>query len=109
MSDHRSSAPRALEQLPPKANLRPAEIALFLGCHVATVYALIHDGVIPAVKLTRCYVIPREKFLLAYESHTVEPQFQYFLALGQSRLFYSSLFFATFSTPHFVGNHSRVL
>ena len=61
--------------LPPKANLRPAEIAAFLDCHISTVYELINNGVIPAVKLTRHLLIPREKFLAAYAAHTIEAEF----------------------------------
>ena len=64
---------RVIDQLPKKANLTPAEVAAFLGCHLDTVYELIHSGVIPANKMMRHYRIPREKFLAAYECHTFEP------------------------------------
>jgi excisionase family DNA binding protein len=62
-----------VEKLPPKQNLRPTEVAEFLDCNLDTVYRMIHDGVIPAVKLGKHYRIPRDKFLEAYEKHLLKP------------------------------------
>ncbi len=73
MTEQRSPAARAAEQLPPKANLRPAEVAAFLGFSVDTVYDLIHIGAIPAVRFARNFVIPRAQFLAAYQQNAFQP------------------------------------
>jgi excisionase family DNA binding protein len=68
------SEPKAIEKLPPKANLRPAEVAAFLDINVQTVYDLIAEGLIPAIKYHREYRIPRDKFLVAYERSAFVPK-----------------------------------
>jgi excisionase family DNA binding protein len=66
---------KSLDQLPPKPNLRPAEVARFLQCHIDTVYELIHLGKIPAKRLTRHYLIPRAEFLELWQNAGVDPEF----------------------------------
>ena len=68
-------AQRAFDKLPQKPNLRPAEIAEFLDCALATVYNLIHAGKIPAKKLTRHYRIPRAEFLEAWGKADFQAEF----------------------------------
>lgn len=43
--------------------------AAVLGCDPRTVSAGIKDGTIPAIRLGRRQVIPREKFLTLFEAH----------------------------------------
>jgi len=64
---------QALDKLPPKANLRPAEVAAFLDINSQTVYELIAEGIIPAIRMRRQYRIPREQFMIAYRRLYVEP------------------------------------
>jgi len=71
---------RLLDKLPNKPNLRPVEIAAFLDVSVVTVYQMIKQGVIPALRTSPRahghYRIPRDKFLKAIESGlVVQPDF----------------------------------
>ena len=67
----KSSEP-AIKQLPPKPNLRVAEVAEFLDCNPETIYELIRNGAIPAFRMRRNYRIPRDKFIAIYQRLTVE-------------------------------------
>lgn len=55
--------------LPTKPNLRPVEVAKYLDVNVQTIYELIEQGIIPAMRMRRHYRIPREQFLEACRRH----------------------------------------
>jgi len=59
-------APDPFPPLPPKPNLRPAEIAKFLDVSTATIYELIDQGEIPSLRVGRQLRIPRERFVTWY-------------------------------------------
>lgn len=50
-----------------KPTLNRTEVASFMGCDPRTVTVGIQDGTIPAIKLGRRVLIPREKFLKLFE------------------------------------------
>ncbi|MBI4528179.1 MAG: helix-turn-helix domain-containing protein [Deltaproteobacteria bacterium] len=58
-----------MDSLPPKSNLRVAEVANFLGCSQSIVYKLINGGDLPAFRKNNLIRIPRETFLNWYNSH----------------------------------------
>jgi excisionase family DNA binding protein len=58
-----------MDELPLKPNLRPREVAAFLGTSLAPVYEMIHDGHIPCFHVRRIYRMPREEFLKWYEAN----------------------------------------
>jgi excisionase family DNA binding protein len=67
-------------QLPKKPSLRPAEVADYLDVSLVTVYKLIEEGIIPALKTNPLahghYRIPRHEFLLALDTTLrYEPEF----------------------------------
>jgi excisionase family DNA binding protein len=67
---------RVLEKLPPKANLRPAEVASYFDVSTTLIYDLIHEGQIPAFKLGSHYRIPRESLIEAMRNGlTFTPEF----------------------------------
>jgi excisionase family DNA binding protein len=73
------NAKKMIDSLPAKPNLRPAEVAKFLDVSPQTVYQMIIQGVIPALKTSPArgghYRIPRDKLIAALESLTTEPEF----------------------------------
>jgi excisionase family DNA binding protein len=69
-----------VDDLPPKTNLRPVEIAKFLDLSLTNIYALIASGELPTLKIRRSYRIPRAPFLAWYNSQFKENE------RGQSEL-----------------------
>jgi len=53
---------KAIDTLPPKANLRPQEVADFLDISSSKVYQLIHNGSLPSKRIDGAIKIPRADF-----------------------------------------------
>lgn len=58
-----------MNELPPRPNLRPVEIAKFLDLSLTKIYGMISEGKLPAFKIDGQYRISRAKFLAWYEKH----------------------------------------
>lgn len=57
-----------MRELPPKANLRPAEIADYLDISLTKIYELLNDGTIPSIRVGRQLRVPRKEFEVWYAS-----------------------------------------
>ncbi len=63
-----------MENLPPKANLRPDDIAAFLDIEKSLVYEMIAEGDLPSLQVhsNKSIRIPRDRFLAWYNSRVQE-------------------------------------
>ena len=58
-----------MSDLPERTLLYPKEVKAFLRVSKNTVYRLIDEGQIPAIKIRNVLRIPRKEFLEWYEKH----------------------------------------